>query len=129
MLIWKDEYLIGVEEIDKQHMKLFEIGARAFDLFKNDIYIDKYDRIIGVLNELKEYAVFHFKTEQEYMLSINYRRFLSHKVEHDNFIKTVNDVDLNKIDEDQDEYLLSILEFIVNWTSEHILFNDKLITQ
>lgn len=128
MLRWKDDYLVGVEEIDNQHKKLFEIGERAYDLLKNDMIIDKYDRIIEVLNELKEYAVFHFKSEEAYMLSINYKRFFSHKIEHDKFIKTVNDVDLNKVDEDQNAYLLSILEFVVNWTGEHILQNDKLIT-
>lgn len=127
MLRWKDDYLIGVEEIDNQHKKLFEIGEKAYDLLKNDMMIDKYDRIIEVLNELKEYAVFHFKSEEEYMLSINYKRFFSHKIEHDKFIKTVSDVDLNKVDEDQNAYLLSILEFVVNWTGEHILQNDKLI--
>jgi hemerythrin len=128
MLKWKDDYLIGVSEIDKQHEKLFEIGERAYVLLKNEMLTDKYDKIIEVLNELKDYAVFHFKCEEEYMLGIGYKRFLSHKVEHDKFIKTVNDVNLNKIDEDQDAYLLSILEFVINWTSEHILQNDKFIT-
>ena len=25
---WKERYKLGNEEVDKQHMKLFEIGAR-----------------------------------------------------------------------------------------------------
>ncbi|KMT23379.1 bacteriohemerythrin [Clostridium cylindrosporum] len=129
MLKWKDDYLIGVEEIDKQHEKIFEIGGRAYDLLKNDTYVDKYDKIVEVLEELKEYAIFHFKSEEEYLLSIRYKKFFSHKVEHDNFLKKVNDVDFNKIDEDQDAYLLSIIEFVINWTSEHILKNDRLFTE
>jgi hemerythrin len=128
MLKWKNDYLIGVIEIDKQHAKLFEIGERAYELLKNDMYVDKYDRIVEVLNELKDYAVFHFKSEEEYMLSIGYKKFFSHKIEHDEFIKKVNNVDLNKVDENQDEYLLSIIEFVINWTSDHILQKDKLIT-
>jgi hemerythrin len=128
MLKWKNDYLIGVIEIDKQHEKLFEIGERAYELLKNDMYVDKYDRIVEVLNELKDYAVFHFKSEEEYMLSIGYKKFFSHKIEHDEFIKKVNNVDLNKVDENQDEYLLSIIEFVINWTSDHILQKDKLIT-
>jgi hemerythrin len=129
MLVWKDEYLIGIEEIDKQHEKLFEIGSRAYELLKNDMYIDKYDRIIEVLNELKEYAVFHFKSEEEYMMSVGYKKFFAQKVEHDDFLKKVNSMDINKIDENQDAYLLSIIEFVINWTAEHILKNDKLIVQ
>lgn len=127
MLRWKDDYLIGVESIDEQHEKLFEIAGRAFDLLKNDMCIDKYDRIVEILEELKNYAIYHFKSEEEYMLNIGYKRFISHKVEHDEFIEKVNNADLKKIDVDQDAYLMSLLEFIVNWTSDHILKNDKLI--
>lgn len=128
MLKWKEEYLIGVKTIDEQHKKLFEIAQRAYDLLKNDIYVDKYDKIINILEELKEYAVYHFNSEEHYMISIGYRKFVSHKAEHNEFINKIKNTDLNKIDVDQDAYLLSILEFIVNWTSEHILRNDKHIT-
>lgn len=129
MLKWKDDYLIGVESIDEQHKKLFEIAERAFELLNNDMYIDKYDKIVDILSELKNYTIFHFKYEEDYMLSIGYKRFLSQKIEHDEFIKKINDIDLSKVDSDQDGYILSILEFIINWTSEHIILKDKLITQ
>lgn len=128
MLKWKDDYLVGVETIDEQHEMLFKIAERAFELFKNDMYVDKYDRIIAIIEELKDYAIYHFKFEEEYMLSIGYKKFLSHKAEHDEFINKVANTDLNKIDIDQNAYLLSILEFVVNWTSDHILQRDKLIT-
>lgn len=127
MIKWKDEYLIGIENIDEQHKKLFEIAGRAFELLKNDMYVDKYDRIVAVLGELKDYTVYHFKSEEEYMLSIGYKRFLSQKADHEEFIEKITSIDLKKIDVDQNAYLLSILEFIVNWTSEHILLKDKLI--
>jgi hemerythrin len=129
MLKWKDEYLIGIDEIDKQHEKIFEIGGRAYELLKNDMYIDKYDKIIEVINELKDYAVFHFKYEEEYMFKIGYKKFFAQKVAHDDFIKKINDIDINKIDENQDAQLLSIIEFVINWIAEHILKNDKLIVE
>lgn len=128
MLKWKEEYLIGEPSIDEQHEKLFEIARRAYDLFKNEMYLDKYDRIVTIIEELKDYAIYHFKSEENYMLSIGYRKFISHKAEHDEFIQKVKSTDLNKIDIDQDAYLLSILEFVVNWTSQHILQKDKQIT-
>lgn len=128
MIQWKDDYMIGVEKIDEQHKKLFEIANRAYELLKNDMYIDKYDRIVAVLDELKDYTKYHFDYEEKYMQSIGYKGMFKQKIEHDGFIKKINDIDLNKIDEDQDAYLLSILEFIVNWISNHILKTDKLIT-
>ncbi|NPV91338.1 MAG: hemerythrin family protein [Firmicutes bacterium] len=127
MIKWKEEYKVGVEEIDKQHQKLFEIANRAFQLFKNDLLLDKYDQIICVLEELKDYTVYHFKYEEDYMTSIGYKKFLSHKVEHNDFIEKINNVDLNKVDEDQSRYLMDILNFVVKWIEVHILDRDKKI--
>lgn len=128
MINWKEEYRIGVKLIDEQHKKLFELANKAFDLLKDDFYIDKYDDIIMILKELKNYAIYHFKSEEDYMESIKYRKILSHKVEHDDFIQKIEEVDIDKIDENQDKYILDLLEFIVNWIDKHILGTDKLIT-
>lgn len=127
MFEMKEEYKIGVEAIDEQHKKLFEIADRAYMLLKNKYTIDKYDELIELLNELKSYTIFHFKEEEEYMKSINYKRMFTQKIDHDNFIKKLNDIDIRKIDENQDEYILSILGFLNNWLVEHILEKDLLI--
>lgn len=129
MITWKEEYRIGVEHIDSQHQKLFEIAGRAYAVLKDEFRLDKYDQITEIIEELKEYTIYHFKSEEEYMRSIGYPRLLSHKVQHDDFIETVNGVDLRKVDEDQDKYLMDILDFVLNWIDGHILGTDKLITQ
>lgn len=128
MITWKDDYLIGVELIDTQHKELFRIAGRAYDVYQDAFSVDKYDKIIAILEELRDYAIYHFRCEEEYMASINYKRFFAQKVEHNDFIEKVNSVDLRKLDEDQDTYLLGILNFIVEWTAEHIIKKDKLIS-
>ncbi|AKN31120.1 bacteriohemerythrin [Clostridium carboxidivorans P7] len=129
MLDWKDKYSIGVELIDEQHKHLFEIGNKAVKLLKNDFYIDKYDKIIEIIQELCEYTEFHFKAEEGYMLKIGSKQYESQKIEHDAFIKKINSVDLNKIDNDQQKYLEDLLAFVFNWIIEHILQKDKLIKE
>lgn len=124
---WKDEYITGVELIDEQHKKLIEIADDLYKLLKNQFITDKYDRIVQILNDLKDYAVFHFKSEEEYMISIGYKKYLSHKVEHDDFIAKINSFDLKEIDESQQRYLIEILEFVIKWIDGHILKRDKLI--
>lgn len=126
MIAWKEEYTTGVEICDGQHQKLFEIANRAYRLLQNDLSLDKYDKILAILEELKAYTVYHFKTEEEYMQSIGYNKFLSHKVEHDDFMAKVNSVDLYKVDDDQDQYLTEILNFLVDWIDKHIIGKDKL---
>lgn len=127
MIKWKDDYSIGIEEIDLQHKELFRIASTAYELLKSDFYTDKYDRVVKIIGELKDYAVFHFHFEEKYMEKIGYRKLLSHKVIHDDFIEKVSKIDLEKMDENQDEQLSSIIMFVVDWIEKHILGTDKLI--
>jgi hemerythrin-like metal-binding domain len=129
MVKWKADYEVGVKRIDEQHEKLFEIADRAYKLLTNDFILDKYDRITEILGELKEYTIFHFKSEEEYMLSIGYKKFLSHKVIHEDFIKSIDNIDLHEIDLNQDESVKKILEFVVDWIDKHILNEDKFIVE
>jgi len=127
-LEWKDEYAIGVQHIDEQHQKLFEIGNSIYSLLADQVLVDKYDRIIVIINELKQYTKYHFSCEEEYMLQNRYPRYFSHKVEHDDFINKVEDVELKDIDQDQEKYIRDLMTFVFNWILDHILKNDKLIT-
>ena len=127
MIKWDDKYLIGVDEIDQQHKELFRIASDAYSLLKNEFYTDKYDKVVQLIEELKNYAIFHFETEQNYMIKIGYKRFFSHKIVHDNFVDHVKKIDLENMDENQDEYLSSIIMFIVDWIENHILETDKQI--
>ena len=123
----KEEYKIGVEQIDEQHKKLFELADKAYMLLKDDFTLDKYDKIVHIVEELKDYTVFHFKSEEEYMESINYKRLFTQKIEHSEFIKKLDAIDLKNVDENQDESLIKMLSFLNDWLTEHILRNDKLI--
>jgi hemerythrin len=127
MFSWKQDYVLGVQVIDEQHKKLFEIAERAYGLLKDDFRTDKYDEIVRIIGELKEYTIFHFKTEEEYMMSIGYRKLLSHKVFHNDFIENINNVKLSNIDNNQDEYIMELLGFVAKWIDEHILEQDKQI--
>lgn len=129
MIKWKDDYKIGIEEIDNQHKRLFELANDAYDLLTRDFVVDKYDKIADIVEELRSYTVYHFKTEEDYMLKKGYKRFLSQKVAHDEFIKKIYEVKLDDLGENQDKTLIELLEFVTNWIGEHILKADKLITQ
>ncbi|HOQ16525.1 MAG TPA: bacteriohemerythrin [Defluviitaleaceae bacterium] len=125
MVKWSDDYLIGVPEIDEQHKRLFEIAGRAYKVMQDEYSIDKYDQIIEIIEELKDYAVYHFKSEEEYLTKIQYKKFFSQKIAHDSFVEKINNIDYEKIDEEQDKYLIEIMDFIVNWIVNHIIKLDK----
>lgn len=123
----KDEFKTNIPLIDEQHKKLFEIADNAYRLLTDNFRVDKYDKIIDIINELKEYAKFHFEAEEKYMESINYKKLFSQKVYHEAFIKKLSKFDLSHIDENQDNTIKELLQFLNDWLIEHILHSDKLI--
>lgn len=127
MFEMKEKYKTGISLIDMEHEKLFKIGENAYQLLKDPYRIDKYDKIVEVIEELKEYTVYHFRDEERYMESINYKRLFTQKIDHASFIKKLENVNLNTVDQNQDEAIMGILTFLNNWLINHILEKDLLI--
>ncbi|MFZ5352976.1 MAG: bacteriohemerythrin [Bacillota bacterium] len=127
MLVWKDEYSIGVDLIDAQHKHIFEIGNSAYKLLRDDISVDKYDKVVQIIDDLREYTKFHFRSEEDYMLEVKYSGYYEQKKEHDAFIKKIDEVDLDLVDKDPEKYLEGLLTFIFTWVLDHVIKKDKLI--
>ena len=125
----KEEDYTGIPQIDAEHKKLFEIAESAYELRRNEFIPDKYDNIRDLLEELREYTKEHFKHEEEYMESIQYKKMFTQKIEHQAFIDKLDEIDLDDIDENSDQMIDDILEFLTNWLVEHILHTDKQIGQ
>jgi hemerythrin len=129
MYLFKDEFRTGIESIDKEHEKLFEIANRAYETLMDDFIPDKYDYIVEILNELKTYAATHFQHEEEYMMGIRYKKLISQKAEHQEFTDKISEYDLDDIDENQRGVILELLDYLNDWLIHHILESDKLIGQ
>ena len=125
----KDEYLTGIEQIDNEHRRLFEIAEELYQLSKKEFMPDKYDNIRRLLDELREYTKTHFEHEEEYMESIGYKRMFTQKVQHDAFRRQLDEWDLEDIDENQDEAIENVLTHVTDWLIHHILEQDKQIGQ
>ena len=122
-----EDYHAGIDFIDEEHAKLFEIANRAYDLLTNQFVTDKYDAIVAVLEELRDYTKYHFNHEEEYMKSINYPKRFSQLHQHTQFINKLESYNLKEIDVNQQEGLLEILDFLALWLQSHIKGMDKKI--
>ncbi len=127
MYEFKEEYKTGIDFVDAEHRRLFEIAEDAYQLQQNEFIPDKYDNIIKILEELKDYTKSHFAHEEAYMKEIGYKGMFTQKVQHDAFIAKLDEMDLQSLDEDSDEAINDILTFLTNWLVSHILNVDKLI--
>lgn len=125
----KPEYYIGIELIDGEHQQLFAYANEAYELLHEEFTPDKYDNISDILGKLREYTKKHFADEEAYMESIQYKRLFTQKIQHQEFIDRLDELDLEHLGEvaDQHEQIAEILNFLTDWLVNHILHVDGLI--
>ena len=124
-----DKYLTGIEMIDEEHKELFRIINEIQSILTDEYSTDNYDDIIRLLEELRSYTKSHFKDEEEYMESIQYKGLEAQKVAHEMFISRLDAIDLNEIDAHQEDTLEKLMAFLTEWLVNHILHMDKKIAQ
>ncbi len=82
-LVWKDEFNIGVDAIDKEHRRLFSIINRLF-LLRNEEQKSAKAYEEGI-HYFYEHAIRHFTDEENYMKLIEYKNLKMHKRIHKDF--------------------------------------------
>ncbi len=124
---FSEKFITGIEIVDREHEKLFAIINQTNKIIYSDIMHDKYDAITNILAELKDYTITHFHDEEEYMKQVGYDGLEAQQIAHQAFIDKIEDIDLNEIDDNQNEYLRSLINFLLCWLVNHILKMDKQI--
>lgn len=125
----KPEYFTGIEMIDQEHRQLFAYADEVYQLLQEEFQPDKYDNISAVLEKLRNYTKQHFADEEAYMESIQYKRLFTQKIQHQQFIEKLDEMDMKHLgeSEDQDAEIRNILDFLTDWLVNHILYVDGLI--
>ena len=121
MIEWNDKYSLNISLIDEKHKKLFEIINKAIIAEKqSEIAKD----VLGILDEMTEYALKHFETEERYMKEFNFPEYQTHRNEHINF--TNNTIDYkNRIVGGDFQIINEILEYLKQWLVNHIQVTDR----
>jgi len=130
MFSFTSKYMTGIEIIDEEHKKLFDIMRRTFEELQrhqNNENIDEFDAVLDIIDELVDYAQTHFSDEENYMASINYKGLEAQQKAHQLFVEKLSDVDPEGTDIPAMEYLEDVIDFILYWLSNHILKMDTLI--
>lgn len=126
MFEMKPEYYIGIDMIDEEHRQLFSYADEAYELLHEEFTPDKYDKIDDILKKLRDYTAKHFKDEEDYMESINYKKIFTQKIQHQEFIEKLDEfISQHETEtEDQDEQIMEILNYLTDWLVNHILHVD-----
>ena len=81
-----DAFKTGIDLVDNEHKRLFEIIRDTNDLIHEELLYDKYDEIMRLLTELREYTEFHFGDEEALMERIHYPEIAAQKRAHSAFV-------------------------------------------
>ena len=128
----KPEYFTGIEEIDQEHARLFELAQETYDLLNDDFLQDKTEQLIHLISELIDYTKTHFSHEEAYLEGIHYADLERHSAQHRRFEDSLLEFDLDSAEndyEEQNKVVEEILEFLVGWLVSHILKVDMLYVQ
>ena len=117
---WKDDYAIGVEEIDSQHKRFLQLIQKISGSKPSEAGIQNTNNLI---DELEKYLVFHTKSEEMLMILYSYPKYDEQKQEHAKVIEQVQ----KKIDKlsQKPEELAELLLFLLKWFVSHTTYLDK----
>ena len=128
-VLWNENKMsVGIELIDNQHKKLLNIINKLEDSITTNT--QKKDSL-SIVNEIIDYTMYHFKTEEDLFDKYNYEKKDEHKKEHNSLIKKILNVkdiltdDRLKRNEDYIEIVEEIYIFVIDWFLNHILQRDR----
>ncbi|MFA6401677.1 MAG: bacteriohemerythrin [Salinivirgaceae bacterium] len=121
LLLWSQAYSVNNDEIDAQHKKLIDL----INLLYN-VYLDQKHEteIKNIIDQIKQYSLYHFKTEETFFKIKNYKNSAEHIKLHQSFIEEFEEIlksynGLNLV------ITMKTMTFLQRWLTNHILKEDK----
>ncbi len=121
MIEWNDKYSVGISIIDEQHKKLFGIVNKTIYAKEHN---DNTDVLKEVLEEMTDYALEHFKTEEAYMREFNYPEYEYHNEKHYDFITKTTGY-FNRVVNGEYHISDELLVYLKQWLVNHIQICDR----
>lgn len=117
---WNDSFLLNIDVIDNQHKKFFEL----FDLILALNKSKDATKLSSVINELQDYAKYHFETEETLMQNARSENFELHIIQHHFFINKIKEFTIAQ-NYNNPVLTTQIVVFMRKWLLMHITETDK----
>ena len=118
---WDDRLNTGLTIVDQQHRRLIELINQLFQCMK-----DGGDRMLlgNIIDELVDYTVTHFRTEEDLMRKTKYAGFDQHKQIHAQFVDKVGNY-MSKLKNGERLAPADVYKFLKDWLIDHIEKQDR----
>jgi hemerythrin len=112
---------VNIKEVDDQHRQLFVILNRLHDAVVEG---KEQGELYAILDELIEYTVYHFQTEEKLFVEHDFPGYAVHKAEHDKLTGTAVDLQA-KLRDGSATLSFELLDFLHDWLMQHTLGLDQ----
>ncbi|MES9844035.1 MAG: bacteriohemerythrin [Candidatus Sedimenticola sp. PURPLELP] len=119
-IIWKDEFSVGVEELDRQHQQIIDVINTLIDKPR---FLLRFQNVSSALVELTNYVSEHFLLEERLLQENGYPDLLEHSKKHTAYSKKITDLCMGSL-HDKSEVPSELLGFLTDWWTNHILHED-----
>ncbi|BBD07406.1 bacteriohemerythrin [Desulfovibrio ferrophilus] len=139
--LWKQKYLLEIDEIDEQHKGFFDLcmkQALLCDRARKGEAISVRN-IIKAIFALRNYAFYHFHTEEGLIVKYRYPGVYGHLRKHDLFLQKLMEFSeelegyIAHQDTEASESFLDLADrisaYATTWWGEHIVEVDKQYAQ
>jgi hemerythrin-like metal-binding protein len=121
-IIWSDDFLIGIEELDYEHRCLIEEINRLHRELLEQVDMDRIEDTLGSIHARMQA---HFALEERVMVSHEYPYYLEHKADHERLLDEYTEF-MTKFDWDPNLGDRESIEGkLRQWIVEHVLTSDK----
>ena len=124
---WNTRLTFGIRLIDDQHEKLVNLTNNLhLACLESQETANRY--FIEVAREAVKYVHYHFSTEEQVMLFLRYPHYLTHKKEHEIFVKEI--LRQTQMFSDQKNLVPNrYVQFLKDWVLSHIAVCDKSLAE
>jgi hemerythrin-like metal-binding protein len=121
LFTWKPEYSVHEARLDSDHQKLFRILNSVYENIMNS---SEVDCILPKINELSEYTLYHFSSEEQYMKERGIPDIDNHIAKHREFTNKIEKLrkDYHNNDLETSKDLIIVLG---EWLLQHVLKEDR----
>jgi len=119
-LVWSPDLLLGVQNIDDQHRRIFQILDRLIGAIEAH---QGHDEVGAVLASVSMFVAAHFRMEEDLMVQSRFPGLVGHQKSHEAVRLQVEHL----VDRYHHEGLdpMDLVRFMEWWLREHVRLHDR----
>ncbi|MES9922963.1 MAG: bacteriohemerythrin [Candidatus Thiodiazotropha endolucinida] len=123
-LTWRDDWYLGIDEIDQQHLHLVELVNQVADLVMTQNSESNDDGgAMRLVLQLQEETRQHFRDEEAFMRNHEYPQVSSHHREHALLQAELSHL-IREIEEGKRRLDIETLTSLKYWLIDHVIDSD-----